>query len=944
MQPAAARQEPPPDAAADADEIARRLLGIIRALVAESAPEGRLPVEPTLDTLLERDLGIDSLTGVELALRIEQALGVRLPDETLTHAETPRDLVRAVLRAFGAAHGPQPTEVITLATERAAATPEAATTLVEMLEWHAERHAARTHVTLLEGDDRTTAWTYSQLLGQSRRVAAGLQSEGVEPGQSVAIMLPTSLEFFSAYFGILIAGAVPVPIYPPVRLAQLADHMRRQAGVLTNAVARLLVTVPEAKPLGTLLKGQVPSLKRVVTCADLGESGGTLTRVACSPEDIAFLQYTSGSTGNPKGVILTHANLLANVRAMGRAAGATAGDVFVSWLPLYHDMGLIGAWLDSLYFALPLVVMSPLDFLARPPRWLWAIHRYRATISAAPNFAYEICATKLDARDLEGLDLSSLRWMFNGAEPVSAETMERFAARFAPYGLDPRSLAPVYGLAECALDLAFPPPLRGVVTDSVDRAKLAAEGNAVPAAADDPQPLRIVGCGQPLAGYQIRIADDAGRELPERAVGRVEFKGPSATSGYFRNAEATRQLFDGDWLDSGDLGYIAAGELYLTGRSKDLMIRGGQNLYPYELEEAVGNVPGVRKGCVAVFAVPDPGKGSERVVVLAETREADAAKRAALRTQINALAVELVGGPADDVVLAPPHTVLKTSSGKIRRAASREVYQRGAIGHRAAPVWRQLASLAAASARGRLAQLVRTAGELAYACYVWSVFGLLGLVAVVAALVVPTAAWRRAALHGLVRLMARLSGLPISVTGLENLPLAGPAVVVANHASYVDGLLLYALLPQRFVIAAKEGFARSFWTRRLLGAAGTRFVERFDPQRGVEDARALTALAATGQALAFYPEGTFTRSPGLAQFRMGAFVIAAQTGAPVVPVAFRGTRSALRAESWIVRRHPVSITFGAPIAPTGTGWAAAVRLRDAARAEILRHCGEPDLA
>ncbi|HSD54099.1 MAG TPA: AMP-binding protein, partial [Burkholderiales bacterium] len=386
MQPAAARQEPPPDPAADADEIARRLLEIIEALVTESAPGGRVPVEPGLDTLLERDLGIDSLTAVELGLRIEWAFGVRLPDETLTQAETPRDLVRAVLRASGVAHGPQATDVVTLVAERALATPESATTLVEMLEWHAERHAERTHVTLLEGDDRATAWTYARLLAEARRVAAGLQDEGLAPGESVAIMLPTSLEFFSSYFGILIAGAVPVPIYPPVRLAQIADHMRRQAGVLTSAQARLLVTVPEAKPLGTLLRGQVPSLKRVVTCTDLAEGAGTFTRVARSPDDIAFLQYTSGSTGNPKGVILTHANLLANLRAMGRAAGVTAGDVFMSWLPLYHDMGLIGAWLGSLYFAMPLVVMSPLDFLARPTRWLWAIHRYRATISAAPNF------------------------------------------------------------------------------------------------------------------------------------------------------------------------------------------------------------------------------------------------------------------------------------------------------------------------------------------------------------------------------------------------------------------------------------------------------------------------------------------------------------------------------------------------------------------------------
>jgi len=946
-QPAAAPPPPQPrgaDAPLETAALAAQVLGIVAALVAESAPAGRAPVVPTLASDLERELGIDSLTGVELGLRLERALGVRLPDATLTEARTPGDLVAAVLRAAGAAHAPQATGVVALAERGALATPDAATTLVEVLEWHAARHPDRTHVTLLEGDDRATAWTHARLRAEARRAAAGLQGEGVEPGQSVAIMLPTSLEFFASFFGCLIAGAVPVPIYPPTRLAQLGDHMRRQAGVLTSAEARLLVTVPEAKPLGTLLRGQVPTLKRVATFADLAESGAAPAPAARRPDDVAFLQYTSGSTGSPKGVILTHANLLANLRAMGRAAGVGAGDVFVSWLPLYHDMGLIGAWLGSLYFALPLVVMSPLDFLARPTRWLWALHRYRGTVSAAPNFAYEICATRLDDRDLEGLDLSAWRWAFNGAEPVSAETMERFAARFARHGLDPRTLAPVYGLAECALDLAFPPARRGLVVDRVDRARLARTGTAAPAAADDPQPLRAVACGQPLPGYQIRIADDAGRELPERGVGRVEFQGPSATAGYFRNPEATRDLFDGAWLDTGDLGYIAGGELYLTGRAKDMMIRGGQNLYPYELEEAAGNVPGVRKGCVAVFAVPDAQRGSERIVVLAESREADEAKRADIRARINALAAELVGGPADEVVLAPAHTVLKTSSGKIRRAACRELYLRGAIGRHAAPVWGQVAGLAAAAARGRAAQLARGAAELAYAGYAWALFGALGLVALAAALVVPTAAARRAALHGIARAMARLSALPVTVTGREQLPAAGPVVVVANHASYVDGLLLYALLPRRFVVVAKEGFARSFWTRRLFGAAGARLVERFDPQRGVEDARALGALAASGEALAFFPEGTFTRTPGLAPFRMGAFVIAAQTGAPVVPVAFHGTRSVLRADSWIVRRRPVGAAFGAPLAPDGADWAAALRLRDAARAAILRHCGEPDLA
>jgi 1-acyl-sn-glycerol-3-phosphate acyltransferase len=933
----------PPD---DPEDAARRLLEVVRALVAESGAAGRAggaARPPTLDSALDRDLGIDSLGRAELVMRIERAFGTRLPEETLASAETPRDLLRAVLRGTTAA-APRAADVVTLAAARTTATPEEATTLLEVLDWHLSHHPSRTHATFLEGDERSAAWSYAELDRAARGVAAGLQAEGIEPGQSVALMLPTSLEFFAAFYGILRAGAVPVPIYPPARPAQLADHMRRQAGVLSSALARLLVTVAEARPLGALLKGQVTTLRRVVTVGDLTARGGAFVPVARAAGDVAFLQYTSGSTGSPKGVILTHANLLANLRAMGGAAGVTSADVFVSWLPLYHDMGLIGAWLGSLYYAMPLVVMSPLDFLARPPRWLWAIHKYRATISAAPNFAYEICATKLDDRDLAGLDLSSWRWAFNGAEPVSADTMERFAARFARYGFDPLSVAPVYGLAECTLDLAFPPARRGLVVDRVDRARLAREGYAAPAAPHDPQPLRVVGCGHPLPGYEIRIADSLGRELPERAVGRVEFKGPSVTSGYFRNPEATARLFDGEWADSGDLGYVAGAELYLTGRAKDMMIRAGQNLYPYELEAAVGNLPGVRKGCVAVFSVPDPARGGERIVVLAETRERDAAAREALRARIDALAVDVLGGPADEVVLAPPHSVLKTSSGKIRRAATRERYQRGELGERAAPLWRQMLALGAASARGRIAASARRLGELVYSGYVWAAFGVLGVAATIAALLLPTAGARRAALHALTRLLVRASGMPVSVSGLERLPAAGSVVVVANHASYVDGLLLYALLPRRFVVAAKEGFARAWFTRRLLGAAGARFVERFDPQRGVADARALAGLAAGGEALAFFPEGTFTRSPGLLPFRMGAFVIAAQTGAPIVPVAFRGTRSALRADSWLVRRTPISVTVGEPIAPTGSDWTAAVRLRDQARAAILRHCGEPDLA
>ncbi len=927
--------------ASSPDDIARELLDILNAFLAETRGAGAPVVTASLDSLLERDLGLDSLSRFELWLRVEHGFGVSVDEDALAQIETPRDLLRLLLG--GSKRQAHAADVVQLAERGSASVPEAATTLLEVLHWHARAHPDRLHVTYLESEDAQASLTYAGLVRQMETVAAGLQREGLEPGQAVAIMLPTGLEFFAAYYGALAAGGIPVPIYPPVRLAQLADHVARQAGILDSCLARMLVTFREAKTVGTLLRGRVASLARVVTVDDLREHAARPTPVPVTAKDIAFIQYTSGSTGNPKGVVLTHANLLANVRAMVRATGATAEDVFVSWLPLYHDMGLIGAWLCPLYGGLPLAVMSPLSFLARPSRWLWAIHRYRGTISAGPNFAYELVASRLDERELEGLDLSSWRWTFNGAEPVSADTMARFAVRFAKYGFDARTLAPVYGLAECGLDLAFPPGRRGVLVDRVQRARLAADGIAAPAAANDEHAVAIVACGQPLPGYQLRIADDSSRELPERHIGRVEFQGPSATSGYYRNPEATAELFDGDWIDTGDLGYVAAGELYLTGRSKDMMIRGGQNVYPYELEEAAGNVPSIRKGCVAVFGVGDPATGTERVVVLAETRETDAAKRTDLTARINALAADLIGGPADEVVLAPAHTVLKTSSGKIRRGASREIYERGLVGARRPALWRELTALTLRAASGRIAQLYRSAAAIAYAGWAYLEFAVFAAVAFVITLALPRGAARhvwRACARGAVR----MAGLDVAVEGLDRIQAAGPVVVVANHASYVDGLLFYALLPARFTFAAKEGYRRNPITRIAFEKAGAFFVERFDAARGVEDTHELSGLAKSGAALGIFPEGTFTRTPGLGPFRMGAFVIAAEAGVPVVPAAFQGSRSVLRAGEWIVRRSPIRVVFGVPIAPEGTGWSAAVKLRDAARAEILRHCGEPDLA
>src|SRR3989442_704882 len=324
-------------------------------------------------------------------------------------------------------------------------------------------------------------------------------------------MLPTCREYLFCFYGVLLAGGIPVPLYPPARLATIEDRMTRHIGVLKSAGASIMVTIPEAKALAWLLRAQVESLRAVLVPADFSGSSAAFTPVRGAGGQIGFLQYTSGSTGNPKGVVLTHANLLANVKAMGKAARATTEDVFVSWLPLYHDMGLIGGCFATMYLGFPAALMSPVAFLSRPR-----------------------------------------------------------------------------------------PP-----------------GEAAPAGPNAPPPLKLVGCGASIPDHDLRVVDAAGLELPDRSEGRLQFRGPSATSGYYRNPEATKGLFDGEWVNTGDRAYLSEGNLYITGREKDIIIRGGRNISPYELEEAVGGVAGIRRGCVAVFGSMDAASRTERVVVLA---------------------------------------------------------------------------------------------------------------------------------------------------------------------------------------------------------------------------------------------------------------------------------------------------------------------------------------
>lgn len=944
-------------------DLTTALLQQVRDLADQLRPGSDFAQGLGVDHSLERDYGLDSLSRAELVTRIESELGVSLDEGALSQAETPHDLLRAI-RSPGAAAALRPSVPEPARDDsRIEYPPATLATLVDVLDWHAEQHGERLLVTIESQYGATTDethpthsthLTYARLRIDALAVAAGLVERGCGAGDAVAVMLPTGSEFFAAFYGALYAGCVPVPLYPPARLAQLEDHLQRSAAILRNAEARLLITVSQAKPFARLLRAHCETLRGTATPSDLAVPRGQVARPAINATSTAFLQYTSGSTGNPKGVVLSHANLLANVRAMWRASRVSSADTFVSWLPLYHDMGLIGACIGSLVVGYRLVLMSPLEFLAKPSRWLWTIHEHRGTLSAAPNFAYELCANKLTDAELDGLDLSSWRLAFNGAEPVSVDTLERFGSRFARYGFRREAMFPVFGLAEGVLGVTFPPLSRGPVIDCVDRAALMRDGFAKPARAEDANALRLVACGVPLPGHEVRVVDAAAHELAERAQGRVQFRGPSATHGYYKNPSANAALFAGGWLNTGDLGYFAAGELYLTGREKDLIIRRGVNIHPSDLEAAVANLPGVRKGGVAVFAAADAHSAAERLVVLVETRVSDTGERQRIVAAITQLAVERIGMPPDDIVLAPPHSVLKTSSGKIRRATSRELYEQHALRSTQRAPWWQLTRLVVRAAAAQARRGAWSVVHIAWALWTWTVFAIAAAGAWLTTMLLPGVERRRRAARAWARSALALSGIHVRVEGLEHLPESlsdrvpeglqqmSAVLVVANHASYADSILLTAVLPPRFGYAAMRELASTALLGAPLRRLGAVFVERVDAAGGALDTGALEAHTRAGEPLVIFPEGTFRRAPGLLPFKLGAFVVAAHTGAPIIPVTLVGTRSLLRDGEWLPRRCEIVITVGSPIVASEHDWDAALALRAAARCAILASLAEPD--
>jgi len=924
-------------------EIEAQVIGVVKGMLGELSAS-RAQSGMSLDSLIDRDLGLDSLARVELMTRLEREFSIQLPDSVIAEAATLADLVKAVVAPGAHVSGPR---VAAAAGPRAGQGefPAELRTLNDVLGFRAARAPNDVHMFLRMEDDTEKPITNRDLFTGAGAVAAGLQKRGLHRGETVSIMLPTGEEFFHSFLGVLLAGGVPVPIYPPHKVEHVEEYARKQSAILRSAEVRFLVTFTRVKALAKAMAADVPSLEEVADAATFSAPGEPIPRVEVNPEDLALIQYTSGSTGDPKGASLTHASLLANIRGFGAAAKVQPSDFMVSWLPLYHDMGLIGAWLGMLCWGIPVAVMSPLAFLARPERWLWTIHSHRATISGAPNFAYELCTKHITDSALEGLDLSSLRICFNGAEPVSAESMDKFAKRFKPWGFRPEALSPAYGLAENSLVVTFPELGRPTRIDAISREALEKERRAVPVPNGEAA-LKIASCGKPIPGTEVRIVDDAGKTVGERVQGRLQFRGTSAMVGYYRNREATSACFTSDgWVDSGDLAYIAEGEVFLAGRRKDLIIRGGRNLAPQELEEIAGEVAGVRKTCVAAFGLADQATGTEQIVVVAETGETVPAVQDRIRKEVTAAIAAVVGIPPDVVKLVPPETVPKTSSGKIRRSEARAMYLDGRLGVLASGRTQVMRVLAVGAFKKALKGALRVL-HLAYAVWALSWVLVTGAIFISTALILPHGPRCARIVRSLFGLWGRVllmgCGVIVLTRGKKNLRRAGPAVIVSNHTGYADTFILGAALGGGYITLAKEEVGRWPIVGPVVRRMDFLLVDRADPRRA-HLTEEMDAVLKAGRQLLVFPEGTLTRTSGVRPFSLGAFKVAEETGLPIVPVAMKGARRILRDGARIPLPGLVRVTVGELIRPAGKGWNEAVRLRDAVKTFIAANCGEPVL-
>jgi fatty-acyl-CoA synthase len=538
-------------------------------------------------------------------------------------------------------------------------------TLASRLETAADRGGSVTFVT---GASETAAYStdaveWARLHDDARRMATQLQARGARPGATVALLGPTSRSMVTAIQATWLTGATVAMLPLPMRLGSIEEF--------TDATRRRIVAADAGIVLvDRQLAEFAPEDLPVLPLDEVRGRRDRLRAPVSDPDDHAILQFTSGSTAEPKGVMLPHRCVTANIDAIVRGAAFDADhDRVASWLPLYHDMGLIGLLSVPMTTGADLVLAGPQDFLAAPRRWLDWMSTFACTVTGGPNFAYALAARTL--RRASDLDLAPWRLALNGAEPIDPDAVEAFLTAGAPFGLDPAAAFCVYGMAEATLAISFPTPGSGMAVDTVDRRMLERDRIAVPSTEDAGAARRIPRLGAVLDGLELRIVDpDTGASRRDREVGEIELRGTSVTPGYFRNPEATAAGFRDGWLRTGDLGYLVDGEVVICGRQKDVIIVGGRNVFPEDVERAAAKVDGIRAGNVIAFGATG-ARGREAIVVVAEAQTDDAPTA---RREVAAGVTAAVGIPPHEIVLVEPGSLPKTSSGKLQRALCRERY------------------------------------------------------------------------------------------------------------------------------------------------------------------------------------------------------------------------------------------------------------------------------
>jgi acyl-CoA synthetase (AMP-forming)/AMP-acid ligase II len=549
-----------------------------------------------------------------------------------------------------------------------------AETLNAYLERAGERHRDGGLRFIDRGErERWMAWT--ELRDRALAVCGGLQELGVQSGERIALVFPTGPDFFAAFFGALLAGAVPTPLYPPVRLGRLHEYLQRTARMLE--VTKAVVVLADLR-VKRILGESVATARPRLGCRTLDElprAGGRPVKV--EPSDLAMVQFSSGTTVDPKPVALSHRGVVAQTEILNGFFRDTDEQRHscVSWLPLYHDMGLIGCVFPALSRDAQLTLIGPELFVARPALWLRAISRYRATISPAPNFAYGLCVHRIADAEMEGVDLSSWQVALNGAEAVAPSVLRAFVDRFARWGFRPEALTPVYGLSEAALAVTFSDLAAPFRSRFFDRDRLS---QSTARETDDGR--EIVSVGRPVPGFRLRVLDDARRELPEGRVGRVWIAGPSLMEGYLDDPAATARALRDGWLDTGDLGFLQDGELFLTGRAKDVVILNGRNYAPDEIERAVDGLPGVRTGCaIAASWLPENAEGEVLALFVEAARDAAEDDLAALPERCREAVLGATGLLVGRIEILDPGTLPRTSSGKLRRGEALRLYRAGEL-------------------------------------------------------------------------------------------------------------------------------------------------------------------------------------------------------------------------------------------------------------------------